>query len=356
MADGKELTEGMTDSNVPDRYSRQTRFAPLGQEGQRKLLASRVLICGLGALGTVIANGLARAGVGFLRVIDRDFLELNNLQRQVLYDEGDIASGLPKAEAAARKLRQINSEITIESAVTDLEAANIATLAEDVDLIVDGTDNFETRYLINDFAVKRGSPWVYGGAVGSEGHVMVIRPAVTACLRCLIPTPPAPGTGPTCESAGILGPASAIVANFQVAEAIKLLSGNEKALAEGLLVLDLWSNRIRRINTASLREQSDCPCCVHRRFDWLETESGSHTTSLCGRNAVQICPKEKVAIPWDEMAARWRELGKVDVNRFLLRLKVDDVQVTLFPDGRAIIKGTDDIGQARSLYARYVGS
>src|SRR5215467_5371091 len=262
-----------------ERYSRQVRFPQLGEEGQRALLGSRVALCGCGALGTVLANHLARAGVGSIRVIDRDFIETHNLQRQILFDEQDVADNLPKAEAAARKLRLINSQVTVESVVT-----NIDRLVEDADLILDGTDNFETRYLINDAAVKLGKPWIFGGVIGSEGQTMTIIPGQTPCLRCLIETAPPPGMTPTCETAGVLGPAVAVIASFEAIEAIKLLSGHLEAINEHLIMVDVWDWTFRQLKVANLLGKVDCPCCQRRQFDWLEGTMGSHTTTLCGRN------------------------------------------------------------------------
>src|SRR4051794_31546551 len=264
-----------------ERYSRQVRFPALGEAGQRRLIASRVTICGCGALGTVLANHLVRAGVGRVRIVDRDFIETHNLQRQILFDEQDVAENLPKAEAAARKLRLINSEVEIEPVVTDIDHTNILGLVDDADLILDGTDNFETRYLINDAAVKLGKPWIFGGVIGSEGQTMTIRPGVTPCLRCLIEESPPPGMTPTCETAGVLGPAVAVIASFEAIEAIKLLSGAESALNTELFVVDIWDWTFRRLKVQGLLGKVECPCCQGRKFEWLEGDLGSHTTTLC---------------------------------------------------------------------------
>src|SRR3954453_1078240 len=252
-----------------DRYSRQVRFPGMGEEGQRKLMASRVTLCGCGALGTVLANHLVRAGVGHVRVVDRDFIETHNLQRLILFDETDVADNLPKAEAAARKLRLINSQVTIEPVVTDIDHTNILDLVSDAGLILDGTDNFETRYLINDAAVKLGKPWIFGGVIGSEGQTMTIRPGVTPCIRCLIEDSPPPGMTPTCETAGVLGPAVAVIASFESVEAIKLLSGARQALNRELIMVDVWDWTFRRLKVAGLLGKVDCPCCQRRQFDWL---------------------------------------------------------------------------------------
>ncbi|MEX2560809.1 MAG: ThiF family adenylyltransferase [Pirellulales bacterium] len=347
----------MTESSqIPDRYIRQTRFAPLGNEGQRRMLASRALICGCGALGTVLANTLARAGVGSLRIVDRDFIETNNLQRQVLFDEDDVAAQLPKAIAAANKLRRINSQIEIEPIVADVDHTNVLAFCEGVDVILDGTDNFETRYLLNDAAVKLGLPWVYGGCIGAGGQTMTILPGETACLRCIMEEPPPAGMAETCDTAGIVAPIVNVIASIQAMEAIKILSGHREAIQRSLLVFDLWENRILNMKAAAAREASDCPVCRRGEFDWLSGQRGSHTAVLCGRNAVQLMRPGGEALPLDALAEKLAGVGRVTRNAFLLRLAVDDYQFTIFPDGRAIIGGTDDIATARALYARYIGS
>jgi adenylyltransferase/sulfurtransferase len=345
----------MSDSLDLDRYSRQIRFPGLGEEGQRRLLASRVTLCGCGALGSAIADGLVRAGVGFLRIVDRDFLELNNLQRQHLFDEDDLADHLPKAEAAARKLRRINSSVTIEAIVADFDHTNIHSLADDADLVLDGTDNFETRFLINDFSIQTGKPWVYGGCIGSQGQCMTIVPGLTPCFRCLVETAPPPGSTPTCESAGILSAISTIVANLQLAEAIKILSANVEKINRDLLVIDVWDVAVRKLKLSNLLERTDCVVCKQRRFDYLEGKAGVHTTSLCGRNAVQIVPPNRQPLDWELLRARLAPLGNLVVNRYLMQASIDGYQFSIFPDGRAIIKGTDDVSLAKSLYARYLG-
>jgi molybdopterin-synthase adenylyltransferase len=339
-----------------DRYSRQVRFPQLGEAGQRALLGSRVALCGCGALGTVLANHLARAGVGFIRVIDRDFIETHNLQRQVLFDEQDVADNLPKAEAAARKMRAINSTIAVEAVVTDLDHTNVLELVGDADLILDGTDNFETRYLINDAAVKLGKPWIFGGVIGSEGQTMTIIPGRTPCLRCLIETAPPPGMTPTCETAGVLGPAVAVIASFEAVEAIKVLAGRFEALNRDLIMVDVWDWTFRQLKIANLLGKVDCPCCQQRRFEWLDGSMGSHTTTLCGRNAVQVAARRPEPLDFPEMARRLVPLGEVRHNAFMLRFATEGYEFTVFPDGRAIIKGTNDISKARTLYAQYVGS
>jgi adenylyltransferase/sulfurtransferase len=339
-----------------ERYSRQIRFSRLGVDGQKKLLASRVTICGCGALGTVLANHMVRAGVGRVRLIDRDFIETHNLQRQILFDESDVAANLPKAEAAARKLRQINSEVEIEAVVTDVDHSNILELVSDADLILDGTDNFETRYLINDAAVKLGKPWIFGGVIGSEGQTMTILPGETPCIRCVIESTPPPGMAPTCETAGVLGPAVAVIASFEAVEAIKLLSGDRAALNQELIMIDLWDWSFRRLKIASLLGKVDCPCCQRRDFAWLNGSMGSHTTTLCGRNAVQVATRRREPLNFRELADRLITAGEVRHNQFMLRFETEGHEFTVFPDGRAIIKGTNDIARAKSLYAQYIGN
>src|SRR5438552_5635425 len=294
-----------------DRYRRQIRFPGLGEEGQRRLMAARVTLCGCGALGTVLANALVRAGVGHIRLIDRDFIETSNLQRQVLFDEQDVAQNLPKAEAAARKLGAINSGVHVEPIVTDIDRTNILELVEEADLILDGTDNFEIRYLINDVAVKLGKPWVYGGCIGSHGQTMTILPGETPCLRCVFEAAPAPGEAGTCETAGVLAPIVNIVASFQVAEAFKILTGRHDRINRDLIYVDVWDNIQRRIKIAPLLGKVDCPCCRHRRFAWLEGELGSHTTSLCGRNAVQVSHRNATQLNFQELARSLESLGQV---------------------------------------------
>jgi adenylyltransferase/sulfurtransferase len=342
-------------SEVPERYSRQARFAGIGDEGQRRILAGRATLIGCGALGTVLANTLVRAGVGSLRVIDRDFIETNNLQRQILFDEDDVAANLPKAEAAARKLRKINSEVAVEPVVVDVDRTNVHELVADADVILDGSDNFEVRYLINDAAVKLSKPWIYGGCIGSYGQSMTIIPGQTPCLRCVFESAPNPGETGTCETAGVLGPIVNIVASIQAAEALKLLAGKPEAINRDLVYVDVWDNTTRRIKIAGLLGKVDCPCCQRKQFEWLDGAHGAQTTSLCGRNAVQVSHRATGKLDFEAMARELSSLGKVSFNKFLLKFEVDSYQFTVFPDGRAIIKGTNDVDRAKTLYAKYVG-
>ncbi|MEQ8849720.1 ThiF family adenylyltransferase [Botrimarina sp.] len=338
---------------MPDRYAKQTRFAPLGEQGQRRLGEASVLLCGCGALGSVIAQTLVRAGVGRLTLVDRDFLELSNLQRQVLFNEADVAQRLPKAVAAAAHLRAANSEVEVEPVVADVTAANLAGLAAGHTLLMDGADNFETRLLVNDYAVREGVPWVYGGVIGAEGRVMPVLPGESACLACLVPEPPAPGDTPTCDSAGVLGPAVGVVASLQAIEAMKLIAGAADAVAHGLTVVDLWAGQWRRL---AVQRDPQCRACGRRRFDWLEGRRGSQAVVLCGRESVQLSPPRGAPpVDLEAMRARLAPLGEVAGNDYLLRLRYEGHDITLFEDGRAIISGVDDEAAARSVWARCLG-
>lgn len=341
---------------IRDRYSRQERFTAIGREGQQRLAESHVLVCGCGALGSVIANSLVRAGVGKLRIVDRDFLEYNNLQRQVLYDEADVASGLPKAIVAKEKLQRINGSVEIEAIVTDIDHTNMERLMDGVDLVLDGTDNFETRFLINDAAVKLGIPWVYGGCIGAEGQTMTILPGETPCLRCLLQETPPAGSTPTCDTAGILGPIINVIASVEVTEALKLLTDNSDAVSRSLGVFDLWENRVRHVGIDALFTGFENCLCHGNEFPWLAGERGSHTASLCGRNSVQLTFPERRQLDLAQLAKKLDGLGKVIANEYLVRFSDESYTLTIFADGRAIISGTDEIPVAKSVYARYVGS
>ena len=333
------------------RYSRQIRFAPVGEEGQRRIRAARVAIVGCGALGSVQAEALARAGVGTLRLIDRDFVEWSNLQRQFLFDEADAAEGLPKAVAAARRLAKINSEVASEPKVADLTPANAAELLEDIDLILDGTDNFETRYLMNDAAVRGDIPWIYGAAVGSYGLKLAIVPGRTACFQCVYPDPPR-GAQPTCETAGVLGSVTATIAALQAADALKILALGPDSLKARLTTVDVWSGEIRQLDPPA--RDPACRCCSRRDFVHLDGARRA-PISLCGRNAVQIHERSR-PVDLRDLAARLGALAPVRANEFALRVTLEPYELTVFPDGRAIVKGTTDAGVARSLYARYIGA
>jgi adenylyltransferase/sulfurtransferase len=338
------------------RYDRQARFALLGEEGQRRLAKGKALVCGCGALGSVVAETLVRAGVGLVRIVDRDFLELNNLQRQVLFDEQDVAEGLPKAIAAANKLRRINSDVAIEPVVADVTFGNIAELAGDVDAIVDGTDNFAIRFLLNDFAVKHGKPWVYGGCIGAEGQTMTILPGETACLACLMADAPPPGMTPTCDTAGILAPIVGVIASIEAGETLKILSGHREAVSRRLTIVDLWDNQVRQVDLSRLRENGDCRVCQHGEYVWLSGERGDTSAVLCGRNAVQLSPPAGGGVSLEDLASRLAGIGRVERNPFLLRLAVDGYVLTVFRDGRTIVGGTNDVATARTVHARYIGT
>jgi adenylyltransferase/sulfurtransferase len=333
------------------RYSRQERFPGLGREGQESLARARIAVVGCGALGSTQLELLARAGAGYLRIIDRDYVELSNLQRQLLFDESDAADGAPKAVAAARRLAAVNSRVVTEPAVSDLTASNADDLLGGVDLILDGSDNFETRYLINDFCVRGGTPWIYGAAVGSYGIKMAVMPGRTACFRCVYPEPPE-GAQPTCETAGVLGPVTAAVASLQAADALKILSGHGADVSGAIVTMDLWAGRIRQV-AAPARDLA-CPCCAKREFVYLDGKRRA-PVSLCGRNAVQIHDRTR-PVDLADLARQLEGLARVRFNEFALRAAIDAYELTVFPDGRAIVKGTTDAGIARSLYARYVGS
>lgn len=337
------------------RYAAQTRFSPLGVEGQRALQRAHVLICGCGALGSVLANTLVRAGLGRLRLVDRDFLELHNLQRQVIFDEDDIAANKPKAIAAADKLRRINSQVAVEPIVADVDSSNVLQLSQDVDLILDGTDNFEARFLLNDAAHKLKKPWIYAGCLGAEGQTLTIVPGTTPCLRCLMDEAPPPGTTATCDTAGILGSIINVIASIAALEAMKLLSGRAQALRRSLLIVDLWENRFRQVQLDGLRE-TPCPACRGLEYPWLEGRKGSQSAVLCGRNAVQLSAPSGAPVSLPELAARLQSVGRVTVTPWLLRLAVAEYLLTIFPDGRTIVSGTDDPATARTIHARYIGA
>jgi len=338
------------------RYSRQVLFPAIGAAGQNRLRLSQVALVGCGALGTVIASTLVRAGVGGLRIIDRDFIELNNLQRQVLFDEHDIAAQLPKAEAAARKLRKINSSVSVEAIVADLTPACAESLCGEADLILDGTDNFETRFLINDLAVKLGTPWVYGACVAAEGLILPIFPRQSPCLRCIWDDAPPPGMSDTCDTAGVLGPLVNIVASLQSMEAIKILSGNSAAVNRNLVSVDVWTGRVRSLDVSTSRPPAGCLCCGQRKFEFLDGARVAPTVVLCGRDAIQISPATDGArIDLKALASRLRGERAV-ANEFMLRFGADGLTFTVFPDGRSIIQGTSNPTVARAAHAKYVGA
>ncbi len=328
----------------------------LGEAAQKRLAASRVLIVGCGAIGSASAEQLARAGFGFIRIADRDIVEFTNLQRQVLFDESDALESAPKAVAAARRLARVNSSIRIDPHVVDVDADNVERFA-DVDLIIDGTDNVETRYLLNDVSVKRGTPWIYGACVGTEGRIMAIQPPATACLRCVFPQPPDPTALPTCDTAGVLGPAAAVVGATQAAMAIRLLTGTVAAAPREMLSIDLWSYRFRSISLDEAKD-ANCPACGLRRFEFLENPDRDLTVRLCGRNAVQIRPlRAPHGLEFESVVAKLALVGKVRRTDHLIRASIDaGIELTIFADGRAIVHGTADAARARSIYARFIGA
>lgn len=336
------------------RYSRQILFREIGEQGQRQLARSSALVVGCGALGCSIAEILVRAGVGRVRIVDRDLVEETNLQRQILFDEEDARSLQPKAEAAAVRLREINSSIEIEGLVVDLTPATIAKCAGDMDVLVDGTDNFEARFLVNDWCVREGIPWIYGAAVGSYGVTMNILPPDGPCLACVFEAAPPAGSSPTCDTAGILASAAIVIASLEAAEAIKLLSGRRDRMSKALTVVDVWEGRFDRM-TVTKRVDPPCAICGARTFPYLAGGASSQTTSLCGRNSVQVSPAETVRLDLTAVASRLESVGLVERNRFLVRAKLDGLELTVFADGRAIVTGTQERARARALYARYVG-
>ncbi len=341
-------------AGIPARYSRQLLFDGIGNTGQARLMASKVAQVGCGALGAVQASMLVRAGVGALRIIDRDFVEESNLHRQVLFDEEDVRACLPKAIAAEKKLRLANSLVHIEGVVEDVDASSIERLLKGFDLIIDATDNFDARFLVNDYAVKSGTPWVYGACVGSYGLTFPVLPGETACLRCIFESAPPAGLSPSCDTAGIIGPIVGVVAAMQVAEALKILSGRRDRVSRRITTIDLWENRHDVIQMPP--PNPDCACCGRREFAYLDGSLGAGATTLCGRNSVQIHRREATRIDLDELARRLEPVGRLYRNPFLLRAFIDDYQLTVFADGRAIITGTYDPAVAKSLYARYVGA
>ncbi|MFQ6101312.1 MAG: ThiF family adenylyltransferase [Anaerolineae bacterium] len=340
-------------ANALDRYSRQVLLPEIGATGQERLLASSVAVVGCGALGTNIADGLVRAGIGKVRIIDRDYIELNNLQRQVLFDEGDIAKGLPKAIAAAEKLRKVNSQVEVEPIVADVNPDNVERLIGDVDLVLDGTDNFETRLLVNDACVKHNIPWIYGAVIRTYGMTMSIVPHQTPCFRCFLPEMPLPGSVPTCDTVGVLGAAASVIGSLEVAQALKFLTHREEPLQIRLIYIEVWTGIWEEMQMR--KNEAACPACDLGQYEFLEVRGGHSVTTLCGRDAVQISPREGVAPSFPQLADRLRAVGEVYYNDFLLRFRADGYELTIFPDGRTIVKGTGDEAEAKSVYARYVG-
>ena len=347
-----------------DRYQRQTLIQEIGADGQERLSKARVLIAGCGALGCTIADLLARAGVGHLRIVDRDLVELTNLQRQILFAEPDI--GAPKASAAKKRLQSVNSTIRIESHTQDINPMTIRKLAADCDVIVDGLDNFETRYLLNDMAISSGIPYIYGGAVGSEGLSFTVLAdggtSGTPCLRCLFPEPPEPGTTATCDTAGVLGPLISMVAAHEALQAMKLIVGRSEDVDRSLMRIDVWNNAVHRIDVAA--PDPDCPCCGTRDFQWLSGNRSSSTTVLCGQGAVQVLPAVETSVEIEDLSRRLAPHGQFDVHDGIIRGRLheerggsgDPVELTVFDDLRALVGGVDSAERARSIYDRYIGT
>ena len=339
------------------RYQKQMLFDGIAEQGQRRIRDSRAVLIGCGAPGCVVADQLVRAGIGELRIIDRDFVELSNLQRQILFTEQDVHDHLPKAIAAARRLQLVNSDVDIRPHVTDVDFRNIRELAEDADLLLDGTDNFETRFLVNDFALEQGVPWIFTGCTGSIGQVMPIIPGRSGCLQCLISEAPPPGSTETCDTAGVLGPAIGVAASQQAALALRILSGHTDDIPLALIMIDAWDGSQRRIDVSGLAAGGRCRACAGERR-YLDGSLVSGSSVLCGRNAVQISPAGKLSVSLEELAQRLESAGKVSSNPFLARVVLNEsnMEISVFPDGRAIIRGTEDPTVARAIYSRYIGA
>lgn len=340
---------------MSERYARQVLFYGIGKEGQKTLMEKTVVLIGCGALGCTSANLLVRSGIKCLKIIDRDYIEESNLQRQSLFDEEDIKQNLPKAVAAQKKLQKTNSLIRVESFVADLNPSNIETLLQDAHLVVDGTDNFETRFLINDYCVKNSTPWIYGACIGSTGLTMNILPSKTPCFRCMLEHVPPFGTTGTCDTEGIIAPIASLIASIQAAEALKILTNKYDDVSKGLLKIDLWRNEIKRMFAEDIIDIADCLACRQHHYEFLEKDVCSMTTTLCGRNAIQLLPLNGSKLDLTKLATRLEKVGKISYNSFLIRLKIDKYELAVFPDGRSIISGTNDVATAKGLYAKYIG-
>jgi molybdopterin-synthase adenylyltransferase len=333
------------------RYSRQELFSGIGPAGQARIRESRVLLVGCGALGSVLAETMTRAGVGSLTLVDRDYVEETNLQRQSLFDEDDVARGLPKAVAAEAKLRRINSEVRLHALVADVDAETAPALIRDADLVLDGTDNFETRFLVNDLCVQAGTPWVYGACVSSYGLALLVRPQITPCLRCVLEEMPPPGSGPTCDTAGVVAPIVHVVAGVQSGEALKLLAGRTEDLLRGIVTVDLWAGIFDIVDLS--RRKPSCPACTEGRLDYVRPGEGAAV--LCGRDAVQLSAPHGARVDLEALADRLSRVGRVSSNEYLVRFSAKDADMVVFADGRVMVKGVRDTSKARSLYAKYVG-
>jgi adenylyltransferase/sulfurtransferase len=339
--------------STDERYSRQILFEGIGEEGQARLGRSKAVIIGCGALGAVQAETLARAGVGRLVLVDRDVVEESNLQRQIMFEESDALNRLPKAVAAASRIARVNSDTRVDPIVTDVSFENIEEIIAGADVVLDGTDNFETRFLINDACLKSKTPWIYGAAVGPYGLTMTVVPESSPCLRCVLETIPEPGTGPTCDTSGVIMPIVTLIASIQTAEALKLLTGQPDKLHRSLIQADVWDFHFNSLALSGPRE--DCPACAGE-FQFLRGAARQVTTTLCGRNAVQIARSDRSNVDFAALAERLKPAGEVIYNDFLLRFRIDGYDITVFRDARSIIRGTTDPAIARGLYARYIGA
>ncbi|MDR3238028.1 MAG: ThiF family adenylyltransferase [Spirochaetia bacterium] len=338
--------------NDVERYRKQILLEKIGEDGQRRLGESKVLVAGCGALGTVICNNLVRMGVGTLVIADRDFIERDNLHRQILFDEDDVAANLPKAIAAENKLRKINPSVKIEALVTDINSKNIKEMMSGVNCVIDGTDNFETRYLINDACYSLNIPWIYGGVTGTSGMFYAFVPGKTPCLRCLMNEPPAPGETETCDTVGVLPTAVSVAASMETTEAVKILTGRGSELIGKMVRFNAWDGLWVSFG---LKKDDNCPLCVQGRYDFLDSRLMSKTVSLCGRNAMQINPAKKTELDFAALSARLASSGSVDYNEYMLKFSAGDIEISVFKDSRAIIKGVNDEAAAKSAFSKYIG-
>lgn len=336
------------------RYSRQVKFAGWGQEEQEMLSNGRVLILGCGGLGSAAASLLARAGVGQLKLVDRDYMELSNLQRQILYDEHDVKEGLPKVIAAKRKVHEINANVNAEAVIADVNRMNIEKLVENIDVVIDATDNFETRFLLNDACVKHRIPWIYGACIESHGMCMTIIPGKTPCLRCIIERLPDKDAAPTCERVGVLGAIVTIIASIQANEAMKIVAQKNDEINKNIISIDIWNNSYQIVDSISADENKTCSVCRQHKFDFLSGRFGKAYTKIMGQNAVQIIPFEEGKVDLPKLAIELSSLGSVMVNEYLIRFLIDNFELSIFQDGRTIINGTTDTGIARNFYSKYV--
>ncbi|HNX22520.1 MAG TPA: ThiF family adenylyltransferase [Spirochaetota bacterium] len=340
-------------NNEIDRYYKQTLLPQIGADGQEMLGGSTVVIAGCGALGTSLANTMVRSGVGNVVIIDRDYIDYDNLPRQILFDEEDIRKGLPKSVAAAEKLRLVNSSVNITPVVADLTSSNIEELIKGADLILDGTDNFETRFLINEASDKMKIPWVYAGVVSTYGMVYATLPGETPCFNCFINNIPAPGSFPTCATTGVLNTAVNMVTSIEATEGLKILTGRKSAISEKLIYVDVWHGLFKHF--VIKKGETPCRICDEHKYEFLKTGKGVKAVSLCGHNSVQVTPSSEIGISFEELASRLRSSGEVKFNNYMMKFIIPQYEFTIFPDGRTIIKGVMDESAGKSLYAKYIG-